>query len=208
MQRGFVLLFAILVSSVILAVGMGAFNITLKELALSAAGRDSQVAFYYADTGSECAFFWDRKHPNFDDTVFEYEGSSLLVPDGVRCGDQDVAATGGDPSGFSTVSGWPFPAAPKWFQAVTEMPNGFVEPDPPHSAIETRFVISKAAPGARENKPCAKVTVSKRLCQNLGGFVQTTITSEGYSACNPTSPRTVKRTMTNIYPSPTAYPCN
>lgn len=62
------MLFAVLVSSLLLSVGLSIFNLTIKELALSSAGRESQFAFYAADTGADCALFYDLKSPN--DFVF------------------------------------------------------------------------------------------------------------------------------------------
>lgn len=58
-QRGFTLLLAALVSSVVLAVGAAIFSIAQKQLMLSSTGRDSQFAFYAADTIAECALYWD-----------------------------------------------------------------------------------------------------------------------------------------------------
>lgn len=50
---------AALVSSIVLAVGAAIFGIAQKQVMLSAIGRDSQFAFYAADTAAECALFWD-----------------------------------------------------------------------------------------------------------------------------------------------------
>ena len=58
-QRGFTLLLAALVSSIVLAVGAAIFGIAQKQVLLSAIGRDSQFAFYAADTAAECALYWD-----------------------------------------------------------------------------------------------------------------------------------------------------
>ena len=63
--RGFTLLYAVLMSSLLLTIGLGIFNITIKELLLSSAGRESQFAFYAADTGAECALYWDFKFDSF-----------------------------------------------------------------------------------------------------------------------------------------------
>ncbi len=60
-NKGFALLFAVLISSVLLSIGISIFNLTLKELILSSSGRESQFAFYAADTGAECALYWDAK---------------------------------------------------------------------------------------------------------------------------------------------------
>ena len=57
--RAFTVLFAVMVSSLILALGLGIVAITMKEVKLSGAGRDSQLAFYAADSGSECAMYQD-----------------------------------------------------------------------------------------------------------------------------------------------------
>ncbi|HEY4511874.1 MAG TPA: pilus assembly PilX N-terminal domain-containing protein [Candidatus Paceibacterota bacterium] len=48
-----------MVSSILLAVGLAILNISTKEVALSSAARESEVAFYAADAGLECMFRWD-----------------------------------------------------------------------------------------------------------------------------------------------------
>ena len=67
---GFVLSFAVLVAGILLSIGLAIFTITLKELILSGSGRESQFAFYAADTGGECALYWDIKHAGFSGSVF------------------------------------------------------------------------------------------------------------------------------------------
>ncbi len=64
-DRGFTLLIAVLISGVLLSIGLAIFNITIKELLLSSSGRDSQFAFYAADSGTECALYWDQKGGGF-----------------------------------------------------------------------------------------------------------------------------------------------
>ncbi len=58
-QKGFTLLLAALISSIVLALGTAIFQIAQKEIQLSSIGRDSQFAFYAADTAAECALYWD-----------------------------------------------------------------------------------------------------------------------------------------------------
>ncbi len=60
-NRGYTLLFAVLVSSLVLAVGISILTISKKEFLLSSAARESVYAFYAADTGLECAVYWDSK---------------------------------------------------------------------------------------------------------------------------------------------------
>jgi hypothetical protein len=78
-SRGFVLLFAVLVSNILLAIGLGIFTIAYKELILSSSDRESQVAFYAADSGSECAVYWDVVHPDFSESIFGYVDSDEIV---------------------------------------------------------------------------------------------------------------------------------
>ncbi len=60
-KRGFAMLFSVLISSLLVVVGLSIFNITLKELTISTSGRESQIAFYAANSGMECALYWDLK---------------------------------------------------------------------------------------------------------------------------------------------------
>ncbi len=82
--RGFTLLYAVLMSSLLLTIGLGIFNITIKELLLSSAGRESQFAFYAADTGAECALYWDFKFDSFGTT-----SDSAITCNGVLMGGTD-----------------------------------------------------------------------------------------------------------------------
>ena len=62
-SRGFVILFAVTISSIILAIALGVANIALKEIKFSTNARDTNDAFFAADTGVELALFND-KSPN------------------------------------------------------------------------------------------------------------------------------------------------
>lgn len=58
-HKGFTLLLASLISSILLAIAIFMINIAQKEIVLASVGRDSQYAFYAADSGAECALYWD-----------------------------------------------------------------------------------------------------------------------------------------------------
>ena len=60
-KAGFAMLFSVLISSLLVVIGLSIFNITLKELTISTSARESQVAFYAANSGIECALYWDLK---------------------------------------------------------------------------------------------------------------------------------------------------
>jgi len=64
-QKGFTLLLAALIASIVLSLGAAIFSIAQKELTLSSAGRNSQFAFYAADTAAECALYWDVRSSAF-----------------------------------------------------------------------------------------------------------------------------------------------
>lgn len=85
-HKGFVTLFAILIATVVLLLTIGATNIAYKETLLSSSARESERAFFSADTGIECALYLDRV-------------SGIFVPtfSGGDCGDvplEDVDSDG------------------------------------------------------------------------------------------------------------------
>jgi hypothetical protein len=60
-RGGFTAFFAVLVSALALAIGLSIYDLLLRELTLSQTARDSQSAIFAADTGVECALYWDNK---------------------------------------------------------------------------------------------------------------------------------------------------
>ena len=83
--NGFTLLLSLLVISIILSVGLGVFDVMTKELKLSGIGRESQISFYAADAGIECAYFWDIKHPHEAESYFDLDNNKV---DSIKCGDE------------------------------------------------------------------------------------------------------------------------
>ena len=59
---GFVILFAITISSILLAIALGVVNIALKEVKFSTNVRDTNEAFFAADAGVESALFQDKNN--------------------------------------------------------------------------------------------------------------------------------------------------
>jgi len=72
-SRGFTLLLAALIASIVLALGSSIFLIAQKQVLLSSLSRDSQFAFYAADTGAECALYWDLRFNAFSTTTIATE---------------------------------------------------------------------------------------------------------------------------------------
>ncbi len=109
-KKGFTLFVAMVVSSLLLAVGFSISNIILKQLLLAGSGKDSQVAFYAADSGAECVQFWDAKGSNGDPLVTDgpFATSTVIADAGIKCGTGSVGATklpngSGDKNSTSTV---------------------------------------------------------------------------------------------------------
>lgn len=97
---GFTIFFALLVGSLALAVGMAIYDLAVREIDLSSTATQSQYAVYAADTGAECALYWDFKCSLGPCTTNGAGGSafatssSMVVPaSGVICGGQDIASS-------------------------------------------------------------------------------------------------------------------
>lgn len=58
-NKAFVMLFAVVLSSIILAVTLGVANIALKELNFTTSAKSTNDAFFAADAGVECALYYD-----------------------------------------------------------------------------------------------------------------------------------------------------
>ena len=76
-SSGFTLLFAVIISSLLLSIGIAILDLALKQFSLTSTSQNSQVAFYAADDGLECALFWDRSAP--EGSVFATSSYSNLL---------------------------------------------------------------------------------------------------------------------------------
>lgn len=62
-KGGFVVLFAVILTTIILAIALGLADVSFREIVLVTSGEESDKAFYAADTGAECALFYDLQNP-------------------------------------------------------------------------------------------------------------------------------------------------
>jgi Tfp pilus assembly protein PilX len=76
--NGFTLFVAIIVMGTLLLVATGIASLAVRQALISASGRESQHAFYAADTGIECALFWDVKNPDAGVSAFATTTSSAI----------------------------------------------------------------------------------------------------------------------------------
>lgn len=97
--RGFTIFFAMLVGSLALAIGVAIYDLTVRELDLSGTATQSQYAIYAADTGAECALYWDLKCPlgyctsgAAAGSAFATSSQSVTPPSGIICNGIDVTS--------------------------------------------------------------------------------------------------------------------
>jgi Tfp pilus assembly protein PilX len=90
-NKGFTLLLALIVANAVLIMGLGVYGIIIREIELSGLGRESQIAFYAADSGTECALYWDIKKGAI----------STTTPVQIECGSQFISAGGSLRSSFN-----------------------------------------------------------------------------------------------------------
>jgi hypothetical protein len=102
-KRGFTLLLAALVSSIVLSLGASIFLVAKKEITLSSLGRDSQYAFYAADQAAECALYWDSRWSYFGTST----PPAFIAPNDPQCDGQHWNNTNGvpTPGGTNTYTG-------------------------------------------------------------------------------------------------------
>ena len=67
-MRGVTLLVAVILSSVVLSVALALLDVAYKQQLLASTAKQSQYAFYNADTVMECALYWDQRQNAFDYT--------------------------------------------------------------------------------------------------------------------------------------------
>jgi Tfp pilus assembly protein PilX len=74
-HRGFTLLIAVVLSSVALSIGLALLDIAYKQVVLASTAKQSQNAFYAADSVLECALYWDQQSDAFNYTTPLASGS-------------------------------------------------------------------------------------------------------------------------------------
>jgi hypothetical protein len=57
-EKGFILVYALLIAGVILSATGTMYAIHVKELKLSSISREATIAYYAAEEGAECALYW------------------------------------------------------------------------------------------------------------------------------------------------------
>ena len=186
-QKGFVLLFAVLISTLVLAVGISMISIALKQVVLSGSGRDSEYAFYASNTGAECATYWDLA----SSSVF----TTATIPGAnVRCLGHALASKWTLDNGIlvagaleTTSTCNPNSADPSTDQDWCFYDNG------------SDLKIAKFRIAYSDKPYCADVIVKKDIDTTTGLVATTTVTSRGYNSCDTANPRRIERALEFSY---------
>ncbi|MDD5721148.1 MAG: pilus assembly PilX N-terminal domain-containing protein [Candidatus Pacebacteria bacterium] len=73
-KEGFVILFAVTISAILLSIALGVSNIALREVKFSTSAKDTNDAFFAADAGLECAMLYDKSDQ--DKNIFPGNGTT------------------------------------------------------------------------------------------------------------------------------------
>jgi len=188
-QQGFTLLLAVLVASIFLAVAATVSVATSKNIIFSTSGRESQFAFYAADSGIECALYWDK--------------IGYLSADGKNHVTAFPAGGLGDDSTPDPVFG----DAPG---NISCGPSGSITPGAASGIYASQNFISRGNKTATSiftlslnhvTKSCAIVLVTKSVATASDGSnsTSTTIDSYGYNTCDTTNLRRIERALEAKY---------
>lgn len=213
--RGFVLLYAVMTASIVLAVGVSIISIALKQLSIANLGRESQYAFYAANTGAECALYLDfhgvvsasggagtyfRRLSIFRNPFMQGIWPEITAPTDVAQVNCARTALMGNPYA-------PAGSGNEWTESDCGVGYASNECD---GTSFTVFLGRDDAGGVDVEGPCAKVTVLKVRGNDPGaGFefdpdpagqnLQTVIDSRGYNYCSETNSRRVERGLKFSY---------
>jgi hypothetical protein len=178
-HRGYTLLFAVLFSSLLLAIGISILFISKKEVELSSGGRESQFAFYAADAGIECALYYDVIKGAFSTSSPGVLGSPAFS-DPIFCnGDAVTSAADFSVEFLPETTPSPFP-------------NPTYSGDPIIGTTKFRMSFSEGY--------CADVSVTKEDDDNDAATLPfTIIRAHGYNTCDMDDPRRVERTLVTSY---------
>jgi Tfp pilus assembly protein PilV len=107
-QRGFTLLIAVILTSVILSVGLALLDMAYKQTTLSSSARQSQYAFYAADAAMECALYADQKQNVF---YYDFPGAGGNPALNIVCQGQNVSSYTASQSGGVRTTSFQIPCA-------------------------------------------------------------------------------------------------
>ena len=170
-NRGYTLLFAVLVSSTVLSIGISILTISKKEFLLSSSARESTTAFYTADSGIECALYQDDTLGVFSKTA---QPSSILP---ISCMGNSSIPVNVNISGYTSTYNFD----------VKMQDNGSSACSSVTVAVNTHWKVDSQVPGGFDAQ-----TVVTSKGYNLGW-------NSTSKTCSDASPRRVERAIVYTY---------
>ncbi len=168
-DKGFIILFAMLISALILLISSGIYNVVQKQVVLSSYARESQKAFYAADAALDCALFNDIS-PLIIQTAFPLSSVS---------GDSVVLTCGGEMiNGGGTTTSYFLDAA---FTGSVDYTHSFVFRYYGPQYFDSNNNDSIDIADEYVGSGCAYVLVEKKQLASLD--VETRITASGFNTC-------------------------
>lgn len=189
-QKGFTLMVAMLVSTIVIVVGLGVSSIILRQFNLAVLSRESQSAFYAADTLVECILYYDLEAGLFDDAFSLTTPMNLTTLQDLVC-DQKV----GPPAEDITMD----------IEQVG--PDEVIDPCP--ATIDdgvsrtrknfTTTLLLESSKGAYT--PIAYASITKSQSCEVGDLytILTQIDSNGYNSNRPGDDRKIERGLRLTY---------
>lgn len=102
-NKGFTIFVAVIIVGTITFVAAGIVSLAVRHLQIANASESSQHAFYAADSGIECALYWDVRNPSGQSAFSTTTGTLINCNrDTNNLGNQWVV--GGNVSGLSTIN--------------------------------------------------------------------------------------------------------
>ena len=112
--RGFTLLIAVILTSVLVSIGLALVDIAYKQLTLASTVKNSQLAFYNADAALECALYLDQRFNAF---------SAAIATTSVQCHTTTPISVTAQTSGATRTSTFSVPCTSGTNAAVTVIKN-------------------------------------------------------------------------------------
>jgi Tfp pilus assembly protein PilX len=182
-QKGMTLFISIVIMAILLFISFAVMSIALKATLFASSGRDSEFAFYAADSGLECAIYWDLRYqtdsgnPNKRDSAFATSSyPTEALPRTIYCAGKGIAGTGQTLYGTTTLSR-----------------IGLGGNSNPTSVFGFLLNPANTPP---ESSSCAVVTVLKYYD---GSNLKTYIKSRGYNTCDLNNKRRMERGVEVTY---------
>lgn len=172
-RGGYVLLLAVLISSIILSISLSVYSLGLKQFLLSAFLSDSQKALAAADRGIECFMYWDAlfrdPSPPYDTTNDTSAIATLF-----RANSSEVFPQNAGNADVGVCSGTKINTTPFWVDGTKTFATA--------GSAQTSFNLQFS------DNTCVEVTVVRD--SNL-----TRVTADGFSDCNPNNLRRTQRRL-------------